>query len=62
MNDTEQKLNHEEPVCLLCGGPVDTGWECTECGFDSAPWYCPEGFKAVPEEGTRSAEAPREKP
>lgn len=24
---------HDGP-CLLCGGELDTGWECTECGAD----------------------------
>ena len=24
----------DDGPCLLCGGELDTGWECTECGAD----------------------------
>lgn len=29
--------------CLKCGSKdaLDTGWECTECGYDNMPWYRP---------------------
>lgn len=31
--------------CLKCGkDALDTGWECTECGYDCAPFYCPEKY------------------
>ena len=23
--------------CVLCGGALDTGWECTRCGADHFP-------------------------
>jgi hypothetical protein len=35
-------LNDEEQPCLKCGGATDTGWECTECGFDNRDWYYPD--------------------
>lgn len=38
-NDTELSLDEEEQPCLKCGGPTDTGWECTECGYDNRDWY-----------------------
>jgi hypothetical protein len=53
VNDTNIRLNDDEPVCQLCGGPCDTGWECTECGYDNRPWYYPEKHKPVPEEGSQ---------
>lgn len=29
--------------CLKCGkDALDTGWECTECGYDNMPWYRPQ--------------------
>lgn len=24
-------------VCPECGGELDTGWECTACGYDAQP-------------------------
>lgn len=37
----------EEP-CISCKKPgvLDTGWECTACGFDNMPHYWPRGVKA----------------
>lgn len=36
-----------EDECPECGGELDTGWECNECGFDAKPelkdsplWEC----------------------
>lgn len=27
--------------CIACGkDALDTGWECTDCGYDCMPWYC----------------------
>lgn len=48
----ELKLPADGP-CLKCGkDALDTGWECTECGFDNRPWYYPEGVrKQVPTSG-----------
>lgn len=40
-NDTVLELDDEEQPCIKCGGATDTGWECTECGFDSRDWYFP---------------------
>lgn len=39
--------------CLKCGAAdaLDTGWECTECGYDNMPWYYPEGAKKLRENG-----------
>jgi hypothetical protein len=32
--------------CQKCGkDALDTGWECTACGYDNMPWYYPEGVK-----------------
>lgn len=34
--------------CLKCGShALDTGWECTECGYDNMQWYYPEGYKRL---------------
>lgn len=35
------QLNNENGKCLTCGGELDTGWECTECGADNMDWYYP---------------------
>lgn len=36
--------------CLRCGeDALDTGWECTECGYDNMPWYHPQGVKKLHE-------------
>ena len=40
-NDTALELDDEEQPCIKCGGATDTGWECTECGFDNRDWYFP---------------------
>lgn len=24
-------------MCPKCGGNLDTGWECTRCGYDAMP-------------------------
>ena len=35
----------DEQRCLKCGeDALDTGWECTNCGYDNMQWYNPEGF------------------
>lgn len=32
--------------CQKCGAwALDTGWECTECGYDNMPWFYPERVK-----------------
>ena len=29
--------------CIRCGkDALDTGWECTECGFDNRDFYYPQ--------------------
>ena len=28
-------------VCPECGGELDTGWECLDCGFDAQPEAAP---------------------
>lgn len=36
--------------CLKCGShALDTGWECTDCGYDNMQWYYPEGYKRLKE-------------
>lgn len=43
-DDTELKLPETDGKCLKCGkDALDTGWECTECGYDNRPWYYPQG-------------------
>lgn len=33
-------VDHEAERCLRCGSPhLDTGWECTECGYDNMDHY-----------------------
>lgn len=33
----------DEAPCVKCGAvALDTGWECTECGFDNRDWYYPK--------------------
>lgn len=27
----------DEDTCPECGGELDTGWECNDCGFDCRP-------------------------
>jgi ribosomal protein L37E len=42
--DTELKLPETDGKCLKCGkDALDTGWECTECGYDNRQWYYPQG-------------------
>lgn len=37
--------------CIACGkDALDTGWECTECGYDCMPWYYPQGMLAARKE------------
>lgn len=43
--DTVLELDNEEQPCIKCGSATDTGWECTECGFDSRDWYFPNRQK-----------------
>lgn len=40
--------NTDAQLCLACGkDALDTGWECTECGYDCMPWYNPQGFAKI---------------
>ncbi len=33
----------DDTPCIRCGkDALDTGWECTECGFDCRPFYYPQ--------------------
>ncbi len=35
-------VDEEQERCLRCASPhLDTGWECTECGYDNRPHFCP---------------------
>lgn len=27
----------DQDICPECGGSLDTGWECNDCGFDAKP-------------------------
>ena len=34
--------------CQQCGKwALDTGWECTNCGYDNMPWFYPEGVEKL---------------
>ena len=38
--------NSDAQLCLKCGqDTLDTGWECSECGYDNMPWYYRQGVK-----------------
>lgn len=45
MADRIELDRSDEQPCMRCErkGVLDTGWECTECGYDNMPWYYPEG-------------------
>lgn len=47
--------------CLKCGkDALDTGWECTECGYDNMQWYYPAGYARLKErEETDTTPQPR---
>lgn len=33
-------MDEEKEVCMNCGSEhLDTGWECTDCGYDNMPHY-----------------------
>jgi ribosomal protein L37E len=33
-------VDPEQERCLRCGSMfLDTGWECTDCGYDNLPHY-----------------------
>ena len=33
-------VHPDDQRCLRCGeAALDTGWECTECGYDNMPHY-----------------------
>lgn len=33
-------IDPEREICLRCGSIfLDTGWECTDCGYDNLPHY-----------------------
>ena len=43
-------VDPEQEVCLRCGSRgLDTGWECTECGYDNMPHYVGADQQAKPE-------------
>lgn len=31
-----RKQMAQEDCCPQCGGELDTGWECNDCGYDAA--------------------------
>lgn len=41
-------LNEPHGICPECGQQVDTGWECTECGFDGRDEAYPPERRATP--------------
>lgn len=46
-NEQAEKLyiggvDQDKERCLRCGSMfLDTGWECTDCGYDCYEHYCP---------------------
>lgn len=42
----ERKRAVERELCPECGGGLDTGWECNDCGFDAMPLAYTEMDKA----------------
>ena len=40
MGDLDRAYKEEDEFCYRCGSRfLDTGWECTDCGFDNMPIY-----------------------
>lgn len=33
LDPAERKVSQD--ICPKCGGELDTGWECNDCGFDA---------------------------
>lgn len=33
--------------CPECGGPLDTGWECNDCGYDAMDEAYPPSLRAA---------------
>ncbi|MBV6782124.1 hypothetical protein KWH04_16050 [Xanthomonas campestris pv. trichodesmae] len=43
-------VDDDDQRCLRCGYPtLDTGWECTECGYDNMPHYVGADQQSKPE-------------
>lgn len=39
-------VEQDDERCLRCGSAfLDTGWECTDCGYDNRPHYYSESEK-----------------
>lgn len=39
-------VDSDDQRCIRCGSMfLDTGWECTDCGYDNLPHYCPPELK-----------------
>lgn len=61
--DAMASLKDEQQRCMRCGShALDTGWECTDCGFDNMPTYYPQGvgqplFKTCPHCGEQTCTA-----
>jgi hypothetical protein len=47
--------------CLVCGGELDTGWECNDCGWDGIYWYNPL-YRPPTAEEIRRLETGKEQP
>lgn len=47
-------VDSEEERCLRCGSMfLDTGWECTDCGYDNLPHYSTPKDNNTGKEGRR---------
>lgn len=43
-----EQPSQDDEHCLRCGSAnLDTGWECTECGFDNFHVYGPPSQRTV---------------
>lgn len=36
-NPEQREARIADDRCPECGGELDTGWECNDCGFDAMP-------------------------
>lgn len=47
-------VDSDDERCLRCGSMfLDTGWECTDCGYDNLPHYANPKPDQAPEGGER---------
>lgn len=67
MKEALDKALAREDICPRCLGELDTGWECTQCGYDaSGPFVPPQAIdrlkKLVADAKTQAPPAPPASP